>query len=78
MLDDRCANLRWVGTDFNLGDLLLFPALTVHRALHNLDTRRMRLSVDFRYQREGEALTEQYKRIASYPVRSMYGSVIAP
>jgi len=50
--------LRWVTTDFAMGDVLLFPALTVHAALHNTSEFEMRLSVDFRYQRDGEALTE--------------------
>lgn len=49
--------LRWVSTDFKLGDVLLFPALTVHSALHNTDPDNMRLSVDFRHQLEGEGLT---------------------
>ncbi len=49
---------RWVGADFKLGDVLLFPSLTVHKAMENHNTETMRLSVDFRYQLEGEALTE--------------------
>lgn len=49
--------LRWVSTDFRLGDVLLFPALTVHSALHNNDPDHMRLSVDFRHQLEGEGIT---------------------
>lgn len=49
----------WVTADFRAGDLLLFPSLTVHKALPNRHPSRMRLSVDFRYQPEGEALTEQ-------------------
>lgn len=50
--------LRWVTTDFAAGDVLLFPSLTVHAALHNITEFDLRLSVDFRYQLEGEALTE--------------------
>ena len=53
------AEAPWVTADFRMGDVLLFPALTVHSALENTDPSRMRLSVDFRYQQEGEALTEQ-------------------
>lgn len=49
--------LRWVTTDFEAGDVLLFPSLTVHASLHNASEFFMRLSVDFRYQEEGEALT---------------------
>lgn len=49
--------LTWVTSDVGAGDVLLFGALTVHAALHNA-TPNMRLSVDFRYQREGEDLTD--------------------
>ncbi|MDZ7782668.1 MAG: phytanoyl-CoA dioxygenase family protein [Halioglobus sp.] len=58
VLPEEFSNLRWVGADFRLGDLVLFPALTVHKAMENHNPERMRLSVDFRYQLEGEALTE--------------------
>ncbi|WP_317932080.1 phytanoyl-CoA dioxygenase family protein [Halioxenophilus sp. WMMB6] len=58
-ITNEVAKLTWVSTDFKLGDVLLFPALTVHSALENRDPERMRLSVDFRYQLEGEALVEQ-------------------
>ncbi|MCG8414691.1 MAG: phytanoyl-CoA dioxygenase family protein [Pseudomonadales bacterium] len=49
--------LEWVGGDFHSGDILIFHSLTVHRALHN-QSGRMRLSVDYRYQAEGDRLTE--------------------
>lgn len=63
---NRCAMLplemleqcRWVTTDFEMGDVLLFPSLAVHAARHNLTKASMRISVDFRFQQEGEALTE--------------------
>jgi hypothetical protein len=48
---------RWVTTEFAMGDVLLFPSLTVHASLHNTSEFFMRLSVDFRYQLEGQALT---------------------
>jgi ectoine hydroxylase-related dioxygenase (phytanoyl-CoA dioxygenase family) len=48
---------RWVTTEFHQGDVLLFPATTVHASLHNASMFDMRLSVDFRYQQEGQALT---------------------
>lgn len=62
---NRCAvippemaeSCRWVTTSFAMGDVLLFPALTVHAALHNASEFHLRLSVDFRYQLEGQALT---------------------
>ncbi len=50
--------LRWVTTDFRAGDVLLFTSHTVHAALHNATEFNMRLSVDFRYQPEGEPLTD--------------------
>ncbi len=54
---DMAEECRWVTTDFAMGDVLLFPAYTVHAALHNASEFFMRLSIDFRYQLEGEALT---------------------
>jgi ectoine hydroxylase-related dioxygenase (phytanoyl-CoA dioxygenase family) len=56
-LDDRFEQLDWVGGDLELGDALVFHSLTMHRALPNT-TDRMRLSVDYRFQREHETLTE--------------------
>jgi ectoine hydroxylase-related dioxygenase (phytanoyl-CoA dioxygenase family) len=50
--------LRWVTTDFEAGDVLLFPSTAVHASLHNASDFTMRLSVDFRYQQEGEPLTD--------------------
>jgi ectoine hydroxylase-related dioxygenase (phytanoyl-CoA dioxygenase family) len=58
VLPEELTVCRWVGADFKAGDILLFPSLTVHKAMENHNTDRMRLSVDFRYQLEGEALTE--------------------
>ena len=63
---NRCAVLpqdlleqcRWVTTEWEMGDVLVFPSQTVHAALHNASEFHLRLSVDFRYQLEGEALTE--------------------
>ena len=49
--------LTWVTNDFSAGDVLLFRSLTVHASLHNA-TGRLRLSVDFRYQCEGEEASD--------------------
>lgn len=54
--DDMLRECRWVTTEYSAGDVVLFPSLTVHAARHNFSPF-FRLSVDFRYQREGEALT---------------------
>jgi hypothetical protein len=51
--------LRWVSADYSTGDVVLFRSLTVHAALHNASEFFMRVSVDFRYQLEGEELTER-------------------
>lgn len=58
VLNSELLQMRWVTTNFKAGDILLFPSLTVHSALDNKNPESMRLSVDFRYQLEGEALTE--------------------
>ncbi len=58
VLSEEIQTCRWVGADFKAGDIVLFPSLTVHKAMENYNTETMRLSVDFRYQLEGEALTE--------------------
>lgn len=58
VLNEAMEKCRWVGADFRLGDIILFPSLTVHKAMENYNAERMRLSVDFRYQPEGEALTD--------------------
>jgi ectoine hydroxylase-related dioxygenase (phytanoyl-CoA dioxygenase family) len=50
-------DLDWVGGELRLGDMLVFHSLTVHRSLPN-HGRAMRLSVDYRFQREGDSLTE--------------------
>lgn len=48
----------WVAGDMQLGDVLIFHSLLLHRSLHNR-TSRMRMSVDFRFQSVHGALTEQ-------------------
>ncbi len=58
VLDPRHDALEWVSADFMAGDMLIFHSHTVHRALPNV-TDRIRLSVDYRCQREGEPLTAQ-------------------
>lgn len=56
--DDMAEACHWVTTDYDLGDLLVFPSMTVHAALDNGSEFDLRLSVDYRYQLEGEALTD--------------------
>jgi len=54
---DMLEDCRWRTTEYQAGDVVLFPSLTVHAARHNLSPGYFRLSVDFRYQLEGEPLT---------------------
>lgn len=42
----------WHASDLSAGDALFFSGLTVHRALPHQSGRRLRLSVDFRFQSE--------------------------
>lgn len=48
----------WGTTDFRAGDVLTFTSLTVHRGMPNLAGERVRLSLDLRYQRADEPITE--------------------
>lgn len=46
----------WRGGDYRQGDVLVFHSLTIHGGLPNRSDR-LRLSVDFRYQRADEPIT---------------------
>jgi len=48
--------VEWQTGDFGLGDLILFHSHTIHKAMPNLTKDRIRLSIDNRYQRKGEAI----------------------
>jgi hypothetical protein len=43
--------LRWLTADYELGDFVLFHSYTVHGALDNHTPDRLRMSLDYRYQR---------------------------
>ncbi len=49
-LDTDDAESEWHTTDYEVGDTLIFPALTVHQALPNVTEDRLRVSLDNRYQ----------------------------
>jgi ectoine hydroxylase-related dioxygenase (phytanoyl-CoA dioxygenase family) len=57
VLSEEARRIRWHTVDYRVGDLLVFGSLTIHTALPNRSGDRFRLSVDYRYQCEGEALT---------------------
>jgi hypothetical protein len=48
----------WHTTDYEIGDTLFFPALTFHKALPNLTTDKLRVSLDNRYHAIGEPIAE--------------------
>lgn len=50
--------LRWVSSEYRLGDCLLFHSHTVHQGLYNLTQDRLRLSVDYRYQGQSQPVTK--------------------
>ncbi len=50
---------EWVSSPFDNGDILFFHSHTVHRGLPNLSGNRLRLSVDFRYQRASDPVMEK-------------------
>lgn len=56
-LPEAVSALRWLSADFKCGDVLIFGSLVVHRSLPNMSDKQFRLSVDYRYQEEGKALT---------------------
>jgi len=49
----------WYSTDYEIGDTLLFPALTIHRALPNTTEDKLRLSLDNRYHPVGNPISER-------------------
>jgi ectoine hydroxylase-related dioxygenase (phytanoyl-CoA dioxygenase family) len=52
---------EWAWSEMRAGDALVFHSLTVHGGLPNASTR-VRISVDYRYQREGDAMEESHVR----------------
>ena len=53
--------LDWRGSPFQQGDALLFHSCAVHQGLLN-SSRRIRLSMDCRYQREGSKMDPSHSR----------------
>ena len=50
---------EWVSSPFENGDILFFHSHTVHRGLPNLSGNRLRLSVDYRYQRASDPVMDK-------------------
>ena len=51
-------NPVWYSTDYEAGDALFFPALTIHQALPNYTEDKLRLSLDNRYMVLGDNVAE--------------------
>ena len=49
---------EWHSTNYEIGDTLIFPALTIHKALPNLTEDRLRVSLDNRYQAVDDPIAE--------------------
>jgi hypothetical protein len=69
----RCASTpvdntssSWRGTDYRVGDVLLFTSLTVHRARPNASSR-IRLSMDCRFQPRASKFCDAVLEPAFYP-----------
>lgn len=52
--------LRWLTTDFRMGDLLFFTMHTLHASLDNRTEDRIRLSSDTRYQLAADPIDERW------------------
>lgn len=50
---------EWVSSPFEWGDVLFFHSHTVHKGLPNLSGNRIRLSVDYRYQRASDPVMDK-------------------
>ncbi len=50
---------EWVSSPFETGDILFFHSHTVHQGLPNLSGNRIRLSVDYRYQRASDPVMDK-------------------
>ena len=50
--------LKWVSGDYEIGDAMFFHSHTVHKALPNQTSDKIRLSVDYRYQGCSQPVTE--------------------
>ena len=50
---------EWHFSDFELGDALFFHSKTAHQGLPNVSGNRLRLSVDYRYQKKTDLIMEK-------------------
>ena len=50
---------EWFSSPFELGDVLFFHSKTAHQGLPNVSGNRIRLSVDYRYQKKTDLIMEK-------------------
>ena len=58
-VNDDCLDGEWVTSPFERGDTLFFHSKTVHQGLPNETGDRIRLSVDYRYQKMTDKIMEK-------------------
>ncbi len=51
-------DVAWHTTNYKIGDTLIFPALTIHKALPNYTEDKLRVSLDNRYQAVGDPIAD--------------------
>ncbi|CAN5656092.1 hypothetical protein BH10CHL1_BH10CHL1_26520 [soil metagenome] len=51
-------DVAWHTTNYEIGDTLIFPALTIHKALPNYTEDKLRVSLDNRYQAVGDPISD--------------------
>lgn len=56
--DHEEIDVPWHTTNYEIGDTLFFPALTVHKALENVTEDRLRVSLDNRYLAVGDVIAD--------------------
>jgi ectoine hydroxylase-related dioxygenase (phytanoyl-CoA dioxygenase family) len=61
-VDTTRLEATWLAQDMRAGDALIFHSYTVHRALVNISQRRLRVSVDYRYQGVSKPVVEDSLR----------------
>ena len=58
-VEDAALGRDWLSNPFDLGDALFFHSKTVHQGVANVSGNRIRLSVDYRYQRKTDLIMER-------------------
>ena len=58
VVDEEDLAGTWLSTNYQAGDALIFPSLTVHQALPNYTEDRLRVSLDNRYQAKDQPIAQ--------------------